>query len=67
MAYQSENFDFVVVDSPYQPDIDGCAYIRHGKNRIFLPRELAEWVAIELMRAYELEWWPEPEDDPTPS
>lgn len=59
----STEFEVHVVDDPYKPEIDGWAYITQGDQEIFLSQEQAEWLAIELMRAYGLEWWPEPEVD----
>lgn len=57
--------ELFVVDAPYNEEIDGCAYLKQGDQEIFLNQEMAENLAIDLMRAYGLSWWPEPEDDPT--
>ena len=57
-----EDFEFTVVKQPDQPAIHGTVYIRRGDREIFLERELAEWIAIELMQAYGLQWWPEPDE-----
>lgn len=62
-TYDFGKLQLIIVDDPFDVEIDGYAIMQQGKNRIILEREIVERLAIELMREYELEYWPEPEDD----
>lgn len=52
-----------VIDQPYLADLDGSALVQQGDQTITVTKEMAEDLALDLMKAYGLEWWLEPEDD----
>lgn len=58
-----DNTQWTVIDRPFEPTLDGCLMIRQDNHFIFIQRERAEQLAIDLMREYGLAWWPEPQED----
>lgn len=54
---------FVIVDSPLEPEIDQCILLGQRDQEIILTPQMAQDLAIDIMRAFGLSWWPEPQDD----